>query len=135
MRIHDEDAHRSGEGRVGEKEQEQRREAAHVAIPTRAGGEGKRGPYRWSGRPGTERVQRGEWMKALIVLLWLVLGAGAAGAQCCGDCSGDGNVTINDLITAVNNALNGCPAAEPCCGDCSGDGEVTINDLITAVNN
>jgi len=73
-------------------------------------------------------------MKTLIVLLWLVLGAGAAGAQCCGDCSGDGNVTINDLITAVNNALNGC-TAEPCCGDCSGDGEVTINDLITAVNN
>ncbi|MDX2169699.1 MAG: hypothetical protein SF182_21700 [Deltaproteobacteria bacterium] len=28
---------------------------------------------------------------------------------CCGDCDGTGEVTINELITAVNNALNGCP--------------------------
>src|SRR5262245_19639567 len=76
----------------------------------------------------------GGLMKVLTLLIVLMLPLGEAAAQCCGDCSGDGNVTINDLITAVNNALNGC-AAEPCCGDCSGDGEVTINDLITAVNN
>jgi hypothetical protein len=29
---------------------------------------------------------------------------------CCGDCDGDGTVAINELITAVNNALSGCPA-------------------------
>ena len=29
---------------------------------------------------------------------------------CCGDCNGDGEVTIDELITAVNNALNGCTA-------------------------
>jgi hypothetical protein len=73
-------------------------------------------------------------MQALIGLLMLALAAGTAGAQCCGDCNGDGSVTINDLITAVNNALDGCGAA-PCCGDCGGDGQVTINDLISAVNN
>lgn len=28
---------------------------------------------------------------------------------CCGDCDGSGEVTINELITAVNNALDGCP--------------------------
>jgi hypothetical protein len=28
---------------------------------------------------------------------------------CCGDCDDSGEVTINELITAVNNALNGCP--------------------------
>lgn len=39
--------------------------------------------------------------------------AGAADAQCCGDCQGDGNVTINDLITAVNNALSNCGAPTP----------------------
>jgi hypothetical protein len=27
---------------------------------------------------------------------------------CCGDCNGDGEVTINELITAVNNALGVC---------------------------
>ena len=28
---------------------------------------------------------------------------------CCGDCDGTGEVTINELIIAVNNALDGCP--------------------------
>ncbi len=53
-------------------------------------------------------------------------------AQCCGDCGGDGSVTINDLITGVRNALEGC-GDEPCCGDCDGDGDVSINELITTV--
>lgn len=49
----------------------------------------------------------------LTVLCWTT---GMAAAQCCGDCAGDGNVTINDLITAVNNALNGCAAVTPTSG-------------------
>ncbi|MBX3024794.1 hypothetical protein KF840_07775 [bacterium] len=52
-------------------------------------------------------------MRILLFVSLLLLTAGQAGAQCCGDCSGDGNVTINDLITAVNNALNGCAAVTP----------------------
>ncbi len=46
-----------------------------------------------------------------ILLLAILLTCGfttAAAAQCCGDCAGDGEVTINDLIVSVNNALNGC---------------------------
>jgi hypothetical protein len=33
----------------------------------------------------------------------------ATAPPCCGDCNGDGMVSINELITAVNNALDGCP--------------------------
>ena len=55
-------------------------------------------------------------MKALMVLVCLMVSAGGAAAQCCGDCSGDGEVTINDLITAVNNALNGCSDVTPTVG-------------------
>jgi len=33
-----------------------------------------------------------------------------AHAQCCGDCNGNGEVTINELVTAVNSALAECPA-------------------------
>ena len=76
-------------------------------------------------------------MRVLLVgaALWMAL-AGAAVAQCCGDCAGDGRVTIDDLIRAVTNALDGCPAAPAtCCGDCAGDGSVTIDDLVRAVNN
>lgn len=55
-------------------------------------------------------------------------------AQCCGDCDGDGVVAIANLVTAVRNALDGCPTAAPCCGDCNGDDSVGVNELITAVN-
>jgi hypothetical protein len=30
-------------------------------------------------------------------------------AACCGDCNGNGTVTIDEILTSVNNALNGCP--------------------------
>ena len=38
----------------------------------------------------------------------LGLGVRGARAQCCGDCSGDGTVTIDEIITAVNHALTTC---------------------------
>ncbi|MGH7790230.1 MAG: hypothetical protein ACRERC_25405 [Candidatus Binatia bacterium] len=49
-------------------------------------------------------------MKTLIVAIALtaVTSASSAAAQCCGDCAGDGTVSIADLIVAVNNALGGC---------------------------
>ncbi len=52
-------------------------------------------------------------MKILLVMLALLWTVGDAAAQCCGDCAGDGEVTIDDLIKAVNNALNGCSVATP----------------------
>ena len=50
---------------------------------------------------------------ALAALWWT---AAPAAGQCCGDCSGDGEVSISDLIQAVNNALNGCSQATPTSG-------------------
>jgi len=47
----------------------------------------------------------------LAALLWLT--PHPARAQCCGDCAGDGEVTIDDLIVAVNHALLGCAATTP----------------------
>jgi len=32
-----------------------------------------------------------------------------AGSHCCGDCDGNGSVTIDELLSAVNNALDSCP--------------------------
>ena len=48
---------------------------------------------------------------AMLVALW---GLGAAwiparvGGQCCGDCDGDGEVTVDEVITAVNRTLTSC---------------------------
>ena len=47
----------------------------------------------------------------LILLAALLLFPPVAGAQCCGDCNSDGEVTINELITAVNSALGQCDGA------------------------
>ena len=64
-----------------------------------------------------------------------MLSARPAAAQCAGDCNGDGEVAINELITGVNIALgsqqvSACPSF-----DVSGDGAVAINELISGVNN
>ncbi|MGH7788175.1 MAG: FG-GAP repeat protein [Candidatus Binatia bacterium] len=57
-----------------------------------------------------------------------------APARCVGDCSGDGTVSIAELITAVRIALGAepidlCPAA-----DRDGNGAVSVGELIGAVN-
>lgn len=40
----------------------------------------------------------------------LVASSAAPAAACCGDCSGDRAVTVDEILTSVNYALNGCPA-------------------------
>lgn len=67
---------------------------------------------------------------ALAVLLI----APATQAQCVGDCRGDGEVTIDELLIMVNIALESTAlaACEP--GDASGDGTITVNEIIAAVN-
>jgi len=47
----------------------------------------------------------------------LAVRAAPAAAQCCGDCNGDGEVTVNELVAAVNRAL----------GSCSDDGVCTAS--------
>jgi subtilase family serine protease len=54
---------------------------------------------------------------------------------CVGDCSGSGDVTVEELVTMVNIALgtgelSSCPA-----GDRNDDGSVTIDEIVIAVNN
>ncbi|MFI5397780.1 MAG: protease pro-enzyme activation domain-containing protein [Candidatus Binatia bacterium] len=63
-----------------------------------------------------------------------LLAAAFGTSECAGDCSGDGIVTVNDIITAVRimlglEPLSACPAA-----DVNGDGTVTIDELLDAVN-
>ena len=65
--------------------------------------------------------------------LLFVLAAPAA-AQCVGDCNGDGEVTINELIIGVNIALGEQPVSN-CEAFANSEGEVTIAQLIKGVNN
>lgn len=68
---------------------------------------------------------------ALVFGIWT---SGTASAACSGDCSGDGTVSIDELILGVNIALGGATVSR--CGslDADGDGVVAINEIIGAVN-
>jgi len=44
----------------------------------------------------------------LLTLVNLALGNGQLAVCPAGDANQDGEITINDILAAVNNALNGC---------------------------
>ncbi len=54
---------------------------------------------------------------------------------CVGDCNGDGEVTVDELLTMVNIALENPLVSECPAGDGNADGEITIDEILTAVNN
>ncbi len=89
----------------------------------------------------TDRVtwHRGVYQAAAILGLGLLLGlvpraAQAALLPCVGDCNGDGEVAINEIITCVNIALGSAQLSTCTSCDANGDGQVEINELILAVN-
>lgn len=55
--------------------------------------------------------------------------------QCPGDCNGDQQVTVDELLCAVNVAL-GAVGLEACCSsmDLDENGSITVNEIITLVN-
>ena len=79
------------------------------------------------------------FLGALAACGWLLTGGLHAGAAqttaCVGDCNGDGEVTVNEIITMVNITLGSAPASACTAADPNGDGVVSIADIIAAVNN
>ena len=51
-----------------------------------------------------------------------------------GDCNGNGEVSIDELITLVNVALANAAATACTAGDANGDQRITIDEIIRAVN-
>ncbi|MGH7789963.1 MAG: hypothetical protein ACRERC_24055 [Candidatus Binatia bacterium] len=70
----------------------------------------------------------------VLLLAALLLVPRAASAQCVGDCTGDGRVSISDLILGVNIALGSQPVTA-CEAFANQSGRVTITQLISGVNN
>jgi hypothetical protein len=57
------------------------------------------------------------------------------GLACVGDCGGNGEVTVDELILMVNVALGGTPVSSCLAGDRDSNGEITIDEILQAVNN
>ena len=53
---------------------------------------------------------------------------------CVGDCDDSGNVTVNELITIVNIALNALPVSVCLAGNADNSGTITIDEILSAVN-
>jgi CSLREA domain-containing protein len=53
---------------------------------------------------------------------------------CLGDCNGDREVTVDEILVLVNIALGAQPTANCPAGDLNGDGEITVDEIIGAVN-
>ena len=50
-------------------------------------------------------------MNELITMVNIALGNTPLSACTAGDADGSGDITINEIIAAVNNALTACPAS------------------------
>ncbi|MBI3785778.1 MAG: hypothetical protein HY270_20485 [Deltaproteobacteria bacterium] len=77
-------------------------------------------------RPGTDAV-------ACCIGSYEYNASGPPGS-CVGDCSSDGEVTVDELITMVNIALGTANVGTCTAGDGNGDGEITIDEIVTGVN-
>ncbi len=53
--------------------------------------------------------------------------------NCTGDCNDDNQVTVDEIVTMVNLALNGGTAG-CAAGDANRDGQITVDEIVTAVN-
>ena len=69
-----------------------------------------------------------------VVICAVALRATTVLAACPGDCGGNGEVTVDELVLGVNIALGTASVSQCTAMDSSGEGEVTINELIAAVN-
>jgi len=58
-----------------------------------------------------------------------------APGPCIGDCNGDHQVTVNELIQMVNIALGSAAVSTCRSGDPNADGEIAVNEIVAGVNN
>lgn len=54
--------------------------------------------------------------------------------RCAGDCDGNGQVTVSEILTLVDIALGNLPVSACLAGDRNNDGAITIDEILAAVN-
>ena len=56
-------------------------------------------------------------------------------ALCVGDCNGNGVITVDEIITMMNEVLGNVPLSACLDGNASNGGRITVGDILSAVNN
>lgn len=76
-------------------------------------------------------------LRRLLVIPTLILffAAEGAGQACPGDCDGSGQVTVDEILRAVNIALGAGETADCRNADANGDSLVTVDEIVNAVTN
>jgi len=80
-----------------------------------------------------EETPAGMAIAALPGPCWATAEPTPSAPPCSGDCGGDGQTTIDDLVTLIGVALGNGPVAACAAGDLDGDAEITVNEVVTAV--
>jgi FG-GAP-like repeat len=57
----------------------------------------------------------------------------ASPGGCAGDCSGDGTVTVDEILTMVNIAIGNAAVSKCFAGDTNGDQQITVDEILAAV--
>jgi hypothetical protein len=70
---------------------------------------------------------------ALTTLVGSVVCRTEAWAQCRGDCDGNGQTTVDEIVTLVNIALGTIAVINCTGGDVNGDGRITVDEILSAV--
>ena len=73
-------------------------------------------------------------MRALLATWCLLLLCVSPGLACTGDCNGNGSVTIDELVFAVQIALGEAPLEACATLDRDGNGQVSVDELVAAVD-
>lgn len=61
--------------------------------------------------------------------------ASATPVACAGDCDHSGEVTITDIVTLVNIALESAPVTACPAGNLNGDGQISVDEILAALGN
>src|SRR5262245_7421282 len=74
-------------------------------------------------------------IRTTLAAIALLAGTQAVHAQCVGDCDNSNTVTVNELVTGVNIALDRANISTCPSFDADSSDTVTVNELVTGVNN
>jgi len=84
--------------------------------------------------PGTWHVTANRFVGQGAFRLTAVAFSRAPPARCVGDCDGNGDVTVDELLTMVNIALGSASVLGCGSGGINGNGEIMVDEIMTAVS-